>query len=168
MVANYYKLLYRLDGTERFLLWFTNGKDGVVTDSDGFVPSFATADEVCSFADCLDVGISDEAPILHDLDPVRNWLDDPRSDGVDCKAVLDAWNLFGDVARSVSRGAAFLKADEALGDVYDKLFRGNNIPVMTPEGETYKPVWTPAEVSELADLLQAGFELFRRVVLNTA
>lgn len=168
MVANHYKLLYRLNGTERFLLWFTNETDGVVTDSDGFVPSFPTENDVRSFADRMGVETADEAPILHDLDAIRNWLVDPRPENVDCEAVLAAWNLFGDVARSVSRGAPFLKADEALGAVYDKVFLGNNIPALTPEGETYKPVWTPAEVSELADLLQVGFELFRRVVREAA
>ena len=163
MTQDHYKLLYRLDGAERFLLWFTNERDGVVTDDAGFVPSFATEAALLAFAKSERIQVSEESPTLHNLDLVRDWLADPGQEAFDCVAVLNAWNLFGDVARSAPASAApFSEADAKLRAVYDKVFFGNNLPAVTPEEEAYHPVWSSAEIVGLAALLSRGLELFRR------
>lgn len=160
----HYSLLYRLDGVERFLLWFTSESDGVVTDGDGLVPSFRTEYDLRAFAESLELRVSEEVPVLHDLDTVKAWLADRREDRIDCVAALAAWNLFGDVARSVEDGASFSEAAEEAASVYDKVFRGNNLPAVTPDGEAFRPVWSPAEARGLADVLERGFRLFAEVV----
>src|SRR5690606_30671715 len=66
VARDHYKLLYRLDGAERFLLWFTSEHDGVVTDAE-FVPSFASEAALLAFASGSGIVVSEETPILHDL-----------------------------------------------------------------------------------------------------
>lgn len=147
MARDHQKLLYRLDGIERFLLWFTNDRDGVVTDNAGLVPSFATEAELLVFATREGVLVSEDSPTLHDLDIVRDWLADPRLHDVDCVAMLNVWNLFMDVARSTPvLGAPFSDAESKLDAVYEKVFFGNNLPAITPPGEAYYPAWSPTEI----------------------
>jgi hypothetical protein len=70
-----------------------------------------------------------EEPILHDLDSIVAWT---KALGVpvDCKNALAAWNLFGDVARSIhGKGIAFDRLDSK---------------------------WPPDEIAALAEVLSAG------------
>jgi hypothetical protein len=48
--------------------------------------------------------------------------------------------------------------------IYDKLFWGNNLPLITPEGERYLPEWSADEVQSLAQILASGLDLFISVV----
>jgi hypothetical protein len=164
MSKTYYRLLYRLDGTDRFLIWFSNEEDGVFTEAPGRVLSFATEASLLSFARRHNLPMDLEEPILHDLDTVQRWLDDPQTDAVDCEKTLAAWNLFIDVASSVPvEGAAFVRADSELRPIYEQVFWGNNLQAVTPEEEHYGPVWTEEDIGRLASLLSSGFELFRHV-----
>jgi hypothetical protein len=42
----YYPLLYRLDAEERYLIWTSDEKDGVLADASGAVQSFNDIDSV--------------------------------------------------------------------------------------------------------------------------
>jgi hypothetical protein len=61
-----------------------------------------------------------------------HWLDDPQADTVDCVLFLLGWNLFWDVATVLGRPLRDL--DPVANKIHDKLFFGNNLPAMTPEG----------------------------------
>jgi hypothetical protein len=164
MSRKYYRLLYRLDGATQFLLWYTNDRDGVVTTADGRVPSFGTEASLSSYASRASLDVEAEEPVLHDLDPIRAWVADPRADTLECAVLLSAWNLFGDIARSLpDPGRAFATIDGTLGALYNRLFWGNNLPAVTPEGQHFTPQWANAEVQELAELLREGLSLFVRL-----
>ena len=77
---------------------------------------------------------------------------------------MAAWNLFSDVAHSMpDKGSAFEHLD-SQPTIYDKLFWGNNLPSMTPEGMHYSPEWSAAEVASLAEILSAGLDLFESCI----
>lgn len=85
------------------------------------------------------------------LDGLEELLELPTSDDI-CAQVLNAWNLFGDIARSVAgtlddRGPG---ADKC----YDKLFYGNNL--VTPVGEHYAPYFDAAERRIIKEVLDRG------------
>lgn len=161
MVRTYYRLLYRLDGSERWLLWYSNDSDGVVTIEDNFVPAFKTETDLLAYSDARGLIVQQEEPLLHDLDAIATWLADPRAETVACDAFLSAWNLFGDIARSCQRsGASFSDRDKHLRTVYEKLFYGNNLPSITPPGEHYRPEWSREEVTGLRQILRVGLDMF--------
>ncbi len=161
-MLSYYRLLYQLDGEQAFLLWFSNGSDGVVV-RDGRLLSFSDETVLYRFARQYGLNWIDEAPILHDLDEIQRWVLCPRGRTLDCSAVLMAWNLFVDLARSLSdAGLGLLEVDGAHEGLYRKLFFGNNLSAITPEGERYDPTWSGSEVVEIANLLALGLELFRQ------
>lgn len=163
MSSLYYPLLYRLDGRDAFLLWCSNDHDGVMAQ-DGRILSFSSDAALRRFAARHRISLEDEAPTLHDLDAVHTWVGEPRGDTIDCALLLNAWNLFADIARSLpGSGADFSELDRAHDTVYEKLFRGNNLPAVTPEGERYDPEWSYEEVAALTRLLECGLHLLRAV-----
>lgn len=163
MSPSYYRLLYKLDGRNAFLIWFSNDCDGIVAQ-DGRMLSFSNDDLLRQFAAQARLVLADETPMPHDLDSVQAWLLCPRRDTIDCSATLSAWNLFGDIARSLpTAGAAFSALDRAHDCIYEKLFFGNNLPAVTPESEHYEPSWSDDEVAALATILDHGLRLLRLV-----
>jgi hypothetical protein len=162
MSRDYFPCLYRLKGEERYLIWFSDDRDGVFADESHRVPTFASATALeLAFPALVDAELVSETPISHDLDFVEGQC---RLDGplvIDCDHFLAAWNLFIDVARSVGdAGAAYLASDSVLGHAYEKLFFGNNLPAMTPPGEHYTPTWTDDELGDIRRHIILGIELF--------
>ncbi|MFO0589781.1 MAG: hypothetical protein U0441_19735 [Polyangiaceae bacterium] len=161
MASSYYRLLYRLDGRTAFLIWFSNERDGVLTQNDRIL-SFSTEESLSKFAAKATIELVDEAPTLHALDVVREWILRPRPETVDCSEALAAWNLFGDVARSLPKACVgFSELDRAHSEIYEKLFFGNNLAAITPAGAHYAPTWSEKEVAALLATLDCGLRLFR-------
>jgi len=164
--VKYYPLLYRLRNEAGFLIWISNGDDSVLVDADGSVPSFKDLKTLESFAEKNGIPLESETPLLHDLDWVARWRIAKNTE-VECVQALGAWNLFRDVATSVqAKSSEFAKLDRQWPLIYDKLFWGNNLPAMTPEGRSYAPQWTPQETQSLAAVLIAGLDLFESCVGN--
>jgi hypothetical protein len=161
--VKYFALLYRLNAADGYLIWISNDKDSVVVDN-GRVVTFDSATSLRRYADLNHLSLESEDPILHDLDWVRLWTNSP-SDPVDCRTALAAWNLFGDVAVSVGPGGfGFCRLDSKEGTIYQKLFWGNNLPSLTPEGYEFIPEWSSGEVERLTEILRTGLSMFEAVL----
>jgi len=163
----YFPLLYRLRTEKRYLIWITNEQDSVVVDAAGFVPSFRDLISLRQYADLNHYPLEgdQEKAVLHNLDWVARWSR-AHVARVDCAKVLEAWNIFADIAVSVgSRGTSFRNIDSrVLWPIYDKLFWGNNLPAVTPKGKRYVPEWSPDELGSLAEVLAAGLDMFASCV----
>lgn len=157
----YYRCLFEIDNTQRLLIWYSDDCDGVYRNASGVVPTFSSIKALDSFAEAAGLCLKKEDPILHDLDVVQAFVD--SGDGVDCDQILAAWNLFGDVARSVGDdGAAFQESDQSLILIYEKIFHGCHSPVFTPKEEEISPSWSREEIDAMREHLKIGFSMFRR------
>jgi len=168
MSREYHPCLFRFRGAERYLIWFSDDRDGVFADDHYKIPTFASAESLQpAFQRLAGENLEIEAPVLHDLDSVETAC---RSTGpleIDCNSFLTAWNLFIDVAWSVGdNGSAYLASDSSLNSEYNKLFRGNNLPAMTPPGIHYIPDWTGIERSQIRKHLILGLKLFEESIFN--
>ena len=164
----YFPHLYRLNAENRFMIWISNEKSLVLADAEGSVLTFADLASVQAYADSTHICLESEEPELQDLDLVLAWTIAPHTP-VDCSSVLNAWNLFGDVAKSVrTRGRLFQKLDRRIDSqhpgLYKKVFRGNNLVSLTPDGVHYVPEWLPEELAALVELLSVGLELLKPCV----
>lgn len=164
-MKEYFSCWYRLDRVDYYLIWYTNNCDGVVTDSTGLIPTFANIDSLVNYAKNLGLYIDKEEPILHNLDLIKYWLQNPNRDTVVCSDFLATWNLFTDVASSV-RDVIFDRDLQKNNFIYKKLFWGNNLPAVTPLGKHYEPIWTDGEIETLAKVLGYGLTMFRRYLLH--
>lgn len=162
----YYELRYQLGTVQKYLLWMTdidsNSKDGVVLGPDRRILSFTDLKMLQDYASNNGFTIThQDLPELHDLDWVTNWLHNPSARTVDCDHVLTAWNLFTDIYHSIDKDrAAFEAVDKPNQVIYDKIFLGNNLPAISPEGEKYLPSWNSDEIESLCAVLSAGLEMF--------
>jgi hypothetical protein len=90
-----------------------------------------------------------------DLDPAQAWLRGERS--AVPYAALDLWNWAGDVAYST--GQPWHDRGRIRDRCYDKLFAAN-VPWFFSL-ETYRPVWSPAQLKELRTILNRAVHVLR-------
>jgi len=154
-----YLCIARLRGAERVFLWEDEdgGASRVIVDDEGFVVSFASVAEVAAAGQVNGWNISSEEATTYDIDAIEEWA---RSDAPvgDCRQLLNVWNLLIDLPGAEN---LFRAADARALGLYDKLFRGCNLPAMTRPGEKYEPVWTASETSALKQLLLLGIAELR-------
>ena len=173
MIRQYYPLSYLLRKFRRYLIWFTTDldgdQDGVWVDGDRKVTTFGSLGELESFAqDHRIAHLDPNDPIIHDLDRVADFCKIHTVDGVDCPSILQAWNLFNDVARSCGEaGTPFREEERLLDQLYDKVFWGCNLPAVTPEGERFEPRWSPDEVRTLRGLMKTGLDLIESGTIDS-
>jgi hypothetical protein len=163
MSRQYYNCWFRLDTHDSYLIWFTNEEDGVFTDTNEKVPCFLKTEDLYCYASSLNLPIVVVEPILHDLDFVAYWLEAKDGETVDCKTFLAAWNLIDDVSSSV--GGEFNANRKLTAKIYDKLFWGSNIPLITPVGKSYEPSWTKRELKIIREVLGVGLSIFREKII---
>ncbi|MEW5858947.1 MAG: hypothetical protein AB1861_16445 [Cyanobacteriota bacterium] len=162
MTPKYFIFWYRLDQVDSYLIWYENEPDGVILDSTGIVPIFPEIDRLLAYVGSLGLHLEKQELILLDLDVVKHWLDKQRNTHIDCDRFLCAYNLFSDVALSVDDNG-FDRDRQRTNSIYNKLFWGNNLPVVTPLGKHYEPIWRDDEIEMLRELLEYGLKMFRRV-----
>jgi hypothetical protein len=166
MDRKHYQVRYWLDGLDSFLIWYSNDSVGVVVGSDHLITTFHARSDLCAYAERLGLTFEAAEPSEFDFDMVERWLSRPNNSPIDCCLLLNAWNLFDDIA-SCTSGGEFQRTSREASGVYDKLFWGNNLPAVTPPGEHYVPVWADGEVAELHRILSDGMKLFRNAVKTT-
>jgi hypothetical protein len=155
----YYGLLYRLDGSYRWLLWYSNEVDGLHVEHGRF-PSFASAEALIDYAGALGLALDTVEATVHDFDAVVQWLSRPSLVGFDSAEFLAVWNLAQDAAASL--GQSLADRDELSDRAYERLFRRGGPQWITHLDDpelTGDP--TPEEIQRLAQVLGRGLDLFR-------
>ncbi|QMU28030.1 hypothetical protein [Adhaeribacter radiodurans] len=173
MKKNYYACWFRLDQVDQYLIWINKSNsdpEEVLLDGQGRVQVFKSELNLVKYAKTKGIKIKKEEPILHNLDAVEEWLQQPNNN-INCDDCLAAWNLFTDVAYSLKLTFNGDKIGRLRNRIYDKLFWGNNDfvgdPILGhPSGQFYIPEWSPAEVCKLAKILKQGFKLFRSKLIE--
>lgn len=150
---SHFAVRYRLDGSERYFIWYTDDQDGVLLADAGRLATFSTLSAVEQFLSLRDLALEPEQSDIYDFDQLDSWVAQPKAETIDCVVMLNVWNLLTDILRSLSlpmRGAK-----ESL-DIYDKLFWGSNIPAVTPEGRKFIPNWSAGEIEAIARIFSSG------------
>ncbi|WP_202930458.1 hypothetical protein [Streptomyces sp. TR1341] len=150
---------YRVRGAGRsgVVLW-VGGRgddlDRVVSVGEGGrrrVPVFVTGRQARVFAGRRGWRLAASEVGTLELVRVERWLADPVRRRVPAGVVLEAWNLFEDLARGLGEGHRLPRQDAVHGGAYEKLFAGEC-------GD-----WTPDERRAVRELLTAGVELWESV-----
>lgn len=160
-MRQYYPLWFRLNRRHQYIIWYHNDHDGIVLTDSSLLPSFTSLEAMEKWAKDKKIRVqyeTDLAPL--DLDSVQDWLKHPRKETVDCVVFLEAWNLFIDLASSLQKRNT-IKDDPENNRIYDKLFYGNNLPVITPTGKFHEPVWSNSEIARINRILHRGIRLLK-------
>lgn len=166
MQRDYYLYLYTRNANNRYLICFGDPDGGVLVNAELQV---LTLDSIEYLNSIFPLHVQGqrliETPVFHDLDAVESKCTSHGPIEIDCALYLTAWNLFSDVARSVGEeGAKYLQSDRLLEDHYGKLFFGNNLPTMTPQGEHFTPTWSIEERESIRRHLLLGLNLFDKSI----
>jgi hypothetical protein len=157
----YFACWFRLDYVDRYLIWITTEPETVLLDREGLIAIFQSEVSLAKYAQVKGIELVNEQPQLHHLDSVVEWSQKPANP-IDCQQCLATWNLYLDVAHSVQCSFSGDQKGTVRNRIYDKLFYGNNIYGLTPDGEYYIPQWTALERRTLAEILMDGEAIFRQ------
>ncbi len=148
-----YPYCYIYKGKRRFLIWQTkeDDQDTFKLDSDNRLISAKSEHGLRSLLGTKSKGLkwSEGTEIDFDYfwDALRGLKVGRSSSGKTCKILLDGWNFIEDLARTVGLTEEMKRLQSPLlSKVYDKLFYGNNLPAVTPEGKSYSPLWLRGEI----------------------
>jgi hypothetical protein len=165
---------WRLDNKQIYLLWCDGepNPDYYVVN-DCFEPRLLTTSTKEALVECAnkrDLQISDQPVNVLDFDAVEKRLAAIRLDrSLPMKSsvlFLNIWNTLDDVSHSISQDlmASDLYSSEELNYLYEKLFFGNNLESITPEGKKYYPILVAREREILRNLFGAAIEKLRVLV----
>ncbi len=150
----YYSYIFNYNEEKKILIWYTSdsGVNGFLLNLDN---QFIVVENKDEFFKKLEnkYGEShfDEETIV-DLDKFFSSLRHLRvgrsSSRKTCEALLEGWNLIEDMAKSLGYvNELDILSQPLFNKIYDKLFYGNNLPSVTPEGKSYNPIWSKEEMT---------------------
>ena len=157
----YYEYGFMLGGEPYYILWFRNSRDGVVVGDSGDIICFRSVESLRAYANGVGVSLEPTDPELLDFDRALAWSANPSGNAIEAKLLLDIWNLIDD-----ARTSMFDLSDVSLGpdedlNLYDKLFWATNPPSLTPEGASFRPAWSQAELARLSEVIRHGITAIR-------
>jgi hypothetical protein len=172
ITRRFYACSFRLDAVEHFFLWYSREEaspdpDRVLLDDARRLVTLGSLEALTAYAAGESFALEPGLCATYDFDSLIGWCSRPSKRGVDCKTFLGAWNLFDDMLLSSGRSKLLFDGVETFDEqVYDKLFWGNNIPAMTPEGQSYEPIWSKHELSIMVDAFRQGLAHLRRLLVG--
>lgn len=153
MEMSRYPYCYIYKGKKTFLVWQTkkDEQDSFKLDSNNCLISSETEDELRKLLGNESKHIKWLEGAAIDFDnfwkALKNLKVDRASSEKTCKILLDGWNFIEDLAHTISLTEELKKLrSPLLNKVYEKLFYGNNLPAITPEGKSYSPLWLQEEI----------------------
>jgi hypothetical protein len=159
----HYVTVFRFEGADKYAVWYCDNMDGILLTASKHIATFPTEVAVEAYVASLGHELVEGVPSVYDFDHIAAWVTRPSAESIDCSVMLNAWNMLADIANSVS---CKLFEPPGANVVYDKLFWGNNIELVTPQGERYEPTWSTGEPAILAGVLSAGLSTLRGVMME--
>ncbi len=157
----HYQCQLRLNETVVFVVWYSGERDGFLRDDSHRLLVARTPSALAAIAKAHDVELVKNDAAEYDFDRIRAWCLAPETVGIDCPSFLNAWNFFDDLAElSTGIDTPYTRKSRSAAACYDKLLWGCNLIAVTPPGERFEPVWQPAELAEIRQVLVAGLDLF--------
>ncbi|MBL3670114.1 hypothetical protein JL475_29870 [Streptomyces sp. M2CJ-2] len=99
----------------------------------------------------------DEAAL--DLAAVRRWVEHPDPGSVSAGLLLDAWNFFEDLSRSLKVGPPLPSQGAIHDSAYEKIFGGDALEPTAGEG-----AWTGEETAVVREFLRVGLCIWEQAV----
>ncbi|OJU18530.1 MAG: hypothetical protein BGN88_13030 [Clostridiales bacterium 43-6] len=163
MIILFYQLTeITLNRQSTCFIWFSDETEGFLAEEKN-VLAFSSKKAAHAYALSTNISLDNEIT-AYNLDHWLYWATS-ASTTVDCKAILDIWNIFTDF--SVSAGKLFT-GDERRPDIdtiYDKLFFGNNI-LVDPQESQYIPQWREDEIGSIKKILSQGVKMYQECLTN--
>ncbi|MFJ9445000.1 hypothetical protein ACIRRH_24485 [Kitasatospora sp. NPDC101235] len=133
--------------------------DGLVVDELGRLLAFQELVPLQEYCDRNGWELTWEGEGVLDLGVVRWWVEHPGLGSVPAGLLLEAWNFFEDLSRSLKAGPPLPSQGPIHDSAYEKIFGGEALEPTAGEG-----AWTGEETAAVRELLRAGLDLWERAV----
>jgi hypothetical protein len=167
MTSNlHYVVCLRTSHQDFYLLWKDGGNepDRYVTlpESSRFLHAKTRAGLV-RLARANDIEVSSEPAHLVDIAKMESTLGRLRPGRPlsqrSAQVLMASWNALEDMCNSIGVPIPPVAGSKAeVQHVYDKLFYGNNLPSVTPEGSVYQPAFSSRELAVLRSALRNSWQ----------
>ena len=113
----YYIIKFEYYSEEKWALWFTSDKDGVITEN-GKIYCFDSERSLKIY--CRKMNINSEEEVEeYRIDEIEKWVN-TESIEVDCRMILEFWNIVDDISESVKK--SIYKRTDISERIYEKTF----------------------------------------------
>lgn len=151
------KIVYK--DKETFAIWYGGDEDGFLTDRKKLL-IFERMDEVKIFSQKRNISLEKEVGLYNFTGLTALICKTDSSEN--CRALIDAWNFFGDLAGSLEEEFKGDSEEEQIRNIYDKLFWGSNLQAVKGENEEYHPDFCDDERKECISVLESGFAILNK------
>lgn len=157
----YYIIKFEYYSEEKWALWYTSDKDGVITEN-GKIYCFDSERSLKIY--CRKMNINFEKEVTeYRIDKIERWVN-AKVIEVDCQMILKFWNIVDDISESVKK--VIYKRTDISERIYEKLFYGNNLKSINTSGREYVPKWSDEELEVLKNILKQAL-IFIKKQLST-
>jgi hypothetical protein len=143
-----------MNHNNHFCLWYTDELDGFEVEDNRLI-WFKQENNMKKFCYEKNISFSDEV-ISFDIEQLSAMIK-YKPEEFDCKLILDMWNIFSDVSKSVNQH--FIGDDDMAYNIYSKIFYGNNLPAINTSGKKYIPLWNKEELETIYEILYQGISI---------
>ncbi|MFC5956590.1 hypothetical protein ACFP51_19570 [Streptomyces pratens] len=161
-MADYYSYRIATRRGDLTLIWRPgegDAPDEFVVDDFGRLLAFHDPKALQEYCDRNDRELIWEDEAALDLAAVRRWVEHPDPGSVSAGLLLDAWNFFEDLSRSLKAGPPLPSQGSIHNSAYEKIFGGDALEPMAGEG-----AWTDEEIAAVRELLRVGLDLWEQAV----
>lgn len=162
MSREHYPIVFQFNGLEYRCIWYTDEKDGFLTQSSK-LRTFRSEQEAVACCEEKNKQPADLEAIFLDIDLLRRELDqieDTRT--LDCYRFLTFWNMIGDAAYSLE--LPFYGDRKEMTPIYERVFYGTNPSALRKDGEYFTPTWTDIDLKVLQAVFRNGIQLLKSVL----
>lgn len=153
----YYMVEFIINQSSFYCIWFTGNTDGFITEK-GRLKYFYDNSELKDYCNTMKINLQN-SETRYDLDRISDkvFLDISEKD---CCELIDCWNIFLDIARSVNED--FYGNKKELNDLYSKLFYGCNLQIINTSNKKYIPEWSEEERTFIDNIMINGINIVKK------
>ena len=128
-----------MGGVDHYVIWCSDHRDGLVRENERLV-MFPSLVELRAYAVQHGLQLQRAEVARYDWDSIARWCDEPSATGIAAGPFLNTSNMAVDALPTSAELSLSSQADGRNRALYDKPFRANNLPAMTPPGAESSPV----------------------------
>jgi hypothetical protein len=154
-------------GKTIFFIWYT----GEEATADGFITAehkivvFNQMLSAENFAKNHMIQLEQDVTTYHIVD-IDNLVDKINNLHIaeNCRLLLKTWNIVSDMAKSIGTKYIGDSDDELTRGIYEKLFYGSNLSVITQQMEQYHPTFDVEETELCVSIFKQGLDLLESII----
>jgi hypothetical protein len=146
---------------ELFLIWYSDDIDGFVVNGNKIL-NFNSREDAIRFAEKNKIELNESITVFDFANMDSKITNTHVSEN--CRVLFDIWNLFGDISNSTNQNFIGNSDDEVTRVVYEKLFYGINLKVITKDMDEYHPKLDEEEREKCLAIFQNGLELLNQII----